>query len=586
MNALVYVSGLILYFFLSVGTARAQEIDKISVQINSKTLNLFLPLELISLPCFMPVEIKTSYNSYSSESSIFGTKWTFNYNLRVKVDGRKLIVVEGDGFENIYQKERNLEEATKAIVDQIIIAQKKIDIKSGGLKSASTYNELKDKLTKETAFRDEQEKKLIGPGAPASPGIYYSFSRGPSTLEMKPDNTFKRSFQNGAFELFDKDGKISKSSDRHGNQIDFAYLGKNLVKINDACGRSMNFSYKQDKASEGLVESIKDSLNRSLTFEYYPGRFLKSFKNAKGDLIEFTYDKIGNMKSYSSTTPAKKKQILAFEYNDLYEVIKESGLNGEETRYKRTFVANNRSHSVSEVSRFKEGKLIAREVQEYKSKEFETTTRYDSKGDTVGKETRKISPITGYPSSILDEAGRGDVLDYDSDTGNLKKKQALPSGETQEFEYETKCNQVKSLKVTRPGQPVAMTTFQFDGSCNLLNAEEKQLNKVTVSISVAWNKQGKIAFLRDKINQQEIAFTYWKYGKPESITLKDVGTLLVKYKIFGDIEKVETFPHGKGKERFAKIDKSGANALILSEVKMALDDMLGFLRPSGLNIGL
>ena len=53
-----------------------------------------------------------------------------------------------------------------------------------------------------------------------------------------------------------------------------------------------------------------------------------------------------------------------------------------------------------------------------------------------------------------------------------------------------------------------------------------------------------------------------------------------------DIEKVDTFPHGKGKDRFKKIETVTANGMILQEVKGALDSILGYLRPSGINIGL
>lgn len=564
----------------------AQNSDRLKVQVNSKTLNLFLPIELLTLPCFMPIEIKTSYNSYASDSSLFGNKWTFNYNLRIRADGPKFVLMEGDGFENVYTKERTLEESKRVLVDQIMVEQRKADVKAGGLKSPAAYDELKRKLMSDATHRAELENKLLGKNRTPQPGTYYSFARGPSTLEFKADGSFKRTFQNGAFDLFDKDGKLTKTSDRHGNSLEFSYLGKNLVKINDVCGRSVSLSYKADKAFEGLVDTIKDTLNRELRFEFTNDRNLRQFRTPKSEVIEFTYDKVGNLKTYALTNASKQRQMISLDYNAQYEVQRESTMDQEEKRYKRTFVANNPNHSVSEITRVKNEKIVSREVQEYKAKEFETITRYDAKGEQVGKETRKISPVTGYPSSILDEAGRGDLFEYDQATGNLLKRQSIPQGEIQEYEYDSKCNQIKKLKVTRPGQPVAETEFKFDPKCNLLSADEKQNGKATVSIGITWNSQGKISFLRDLLGKREIAFTYWKYGKPESITLRDVGTLFVKYTVFGDIEKVDTFPHGMGKKRFEGVDKSASNALILNEVKTALDDILGFLRPSGLNIGL
>ena len=55
---------------------------------------------------------------------------------------------------------------------------------------------------------------------------------------------------------------------------------------------------------------------------------------------------------------------------------------------------------------------------------------------------------------------------------------------------------------------------------------------------------------------------------------------------FGDIENVDTRPHGAGLKRYEKMDRSVANSIILSEVKSALDDLLGFIRPTGVNVGL
>ncbi|MDB5038403.1 MAG: hypothetical protein JWQ35_1931 [Bacteriovoracaceae bacterium] len=559
--------------------------------VNKRTLNFFLPIDHISLPCFMPIEIRGAYNSYAGDSSIFGTKWTFNHNIHVAPDRTRFKVMEGDGFENYYTREKNLEEAKKTLADAIIIAQKKLDSKKGGLKAGNVYDDLKRKLLSDQAFRDEQEAKLLSAPKPLGAGIYYSFSKGPSTLEMKPDGTFVRTFQNKSAEYFNPGGQLVKAADKYGNALSYTYSGKNLVRINDACGGSVSFSYVSTKALEGLVQSLRDSLGREIKYEFFPNRRLKSFRNVQKELVEFTYDTIGNMLTLSITKPPQftkdvQKETVQLAYNAQYEVTKETQPDGREIKYSRSFVANNPNHSLTEISEFQKGKLISREIQEAKLKEFESITKFDGNGKELGKETKKLSPTTGYTTSDLDEHGRGELIDYDANTGNPLRRETVPSGEITEFEYNLGCNQVSKVKTKRAGAVTSEANFNYDVQCNPIKANELEKGKKTVDISLAWNKQGKISFLTDELAKKQIAFTYWKFGKTESITLKDVGTLLVKYSPAGDIEKVDTFPNGKGKDRFKTTDTIAANGVILQEVKSTLDAIMSHLKPSGINIGL
>ncbi len=558
--------------------------------VNFKTLNFFLPVDHLSLPCYMPIEVKAAYNSYAGDMSIFGSKWTFNYNIFIQRVGTHLEVREGDGFSNPYYKEKNLEEANKALAEQLVVARKKADLQNAsGLQPASVYDDYKKRVLTDVTFREEQEEKLLARSRNLSPGMYYSLARGPSTLELKADGSFVRSFQNGASEAFNRDGRIITSTDRNGNSITFAYQGNLLTRANDMCGRYMSFSYKTDKALNGLVSSITDSIGREMKYEYFPEKRLKSVLDPSKRLIEYTYDKDGNMTSISTKLPSpndKNPEVIQLTYNSKGEVETQKGPGKAESRFKRTFVANNPNHSITEIARYANGKLESREVQESKLKEFEQISRFDASGKETKKEIRKISPVTGYPISILDGKGNGELYDYDAQTGNLLKRQTIPAQETLEFAYDDRCNLVTKMITKRAGQPDLLGIFAFDTKCNLLDAKEIIGAKETKSINIRYNAQGKIAFLTNKLMNKEVAFTYWKYGKPDSITLKDVGSLIVTYSALGDIEKVDTYPHGAGKKRFEKTPKNTYQSIILSEVRGALDEMLNYLKPAGVNIGL
>ncbi len=185
--------------------------------VNVRTLNYYFPADdHLALPCFLPIEIKINYNSYSGDSSLFGDKWTFNHNIKVTRMANRLEVTEGDGFQNPYYKERNLEATKESEIEQIIIAQKKADAISGGLKQGTQYEELKRKLRADQTLREETAARMLKP-VPLQAGEYYSLARGPTTLELLADGSYVRKFQNGVKEYFDKSGMLSRTEDRNGN---------------------------------------------------------------------------------------------------------------------------------------------------------------------------------------------------------------------------------------------------------------------------------------------------------------------------------------------------------------------------------
>ncbi|MGA0164601.1 MAG: hypothetical protein ACO3LE_10230, partial [Bdellovibrionota bacterium] len=157
--------------------------------------------------------------------------------------------------------------------------------------------------------------------------------------------------------------------------------------------------------------------------------------------------------------------------------------------------------------------------------------------------------------------------------------------ESIEFKYNPKCNLIQNINRKLPDESQTQLNFTFDSRCNVIEAIENSGKTKTAHVSAEYTPQGKTKFLRDLKNNLEIALTYWEFGKPESITLRNVGTLLVKYQKNGEIEGVDTFPHGAGKERFKDQDPTKYQAVILREVRSALDNILQYLRPAGLSMG-
>lgn len=558
--------------------------------VNNRTLNFFLPVVQLVQPCFSPIEIRAAYNSYSNDSSIFGWKWTFNHNIHVNEAVTHFEITEGDGYINKYTREKNLEEAARALAKKIVIETKKDDAKAGGIKDQAIYDELEKKLVEDKNFREQEAKKRIGTARPLGPGVYYSLSRGQSQLEKKKDGSFVRTFQNGSKEFFNSKGQIVRSEDRNNNWIGYIYQGDSLVRINDMCGRNVNFQYYESPTQKDLVKQINDGLGRIFQYEFDGRKLLTKFTDLnEKKVISYRYDKKGNMleiEQKQQTGEQVQSEVIKLTYNDKLEVASQSGPDESSSVFKRTFVSNNPNHSITTIEKYKGKALEERDVFEYKVGEYEVQSEFDPAGKLLSKKTKRFSSETGYPESIFDESGQGDKFKYDPENGNLLERENNPSGEKMIFTYEKRCNQVNSVVVTRPNKAIVKSEFKFDPKCNVVDATETTGETPTGHVQVVYQQNGKTQFLKDLLNKKELAFTYWQYGKPESITLKDSGTLLVKYEPNGEIKNVDTFPHGEGKKRFASMDASATKRIILKEVQGSLNEMLALLRPAGLKIGL
>lgn len=579
--------------------------QSIEPNVNIRTLNLYLPVQILELPCHKPIEVQAAYNSYSGDSSAFGKKWTFNHNIRIREAETHYELVEGDGFVNEYSREKNLEKAKEVLVDQILVEKRKQDAQKGQLQEDEEYEKYKKRLKSDKSFREQQAENLITRPRPLRAGEYYSLSRGRTVLEKNEDGSFERRFQNGSIEKFNSNGRIVRSQDRNGNQLKYRYHNDRISRIEDGCNGKVEFRYYSESPKSGLIREIEDNHERKWTFEYSDERELKGFEGPEKE-VAFRYDSDSNMIEIKHDEGS-----LSFSYNDRYEVEEQKGPGELRQTFERSFVAENPNHSLTELTKFQGDSMEAREVHEFQTGEYEIVTKFDDEGDKVSEKTTRFSSETGYPVSILDSRGHGDQFEYD-ETGNLLSRESLPSGETMNFEYHDRCEQITEITVERANQPLRRTDYTYDDSCNVVTAKEKQIQIVENSdesdeadhekteedkepqtkesivgwIEVKYNERGKTTFIHDRHNEQDIAFTYWDKGKPESITLRDTGTLLVEYDAFGEITEVNTFPHGQGEERFADTPENQYQNTILQEIRASLDEMLAYLRPAGLHIGI
>ena len=538
------------------------------VEVNKRTLNCFVQIGLVKLPCYVPIEIQLSYNSYSGESSIFGKKWTFNQNAYLKRDGLALTVIEGDGFEHRYVVQENLRSASDAEIAQLVKLRMQTDELTGGPADNKVYEDYRKRLAQDQDFRHEQLRSIYQ-GVPLSAGIYRSFSRGSSTVKKRQDGNYVRAVQ-ARVEEFNTDGLLVRSRDRNGNTLTYTYSGGKLQRIADDCGGFVEFSVD---SKSGLITSMVDSSGQRISFEHDTNKCLTAYTIGQRKM-QFEYDVIGNLLNWSLNAGQRE----SFEYNEGGEVvIQTSGT--RRMNYKRRFMEGRKDASGTEIEIFQDGRLARREVHDFEYGQKEAFKAYDVQSSLRESEVRLLSPKTGMPLSILKDDGTGQEFEYDS-AGRITKQTIVPTGRAVTFVYGEQCEEPALLRIAQPGKAEREFIVSFDNRCNKSEVEERVNGRTRARLRLSYTRG-----LTEEINawfpdeEYTLRIEYGPHLKPERVTLVDVGSIQVSYDKELNISRTTTSPHGKGTERWRGV--AGAESFIVPQIKAKQDRVFEILHQPG-----
>ena len=123
--------------------------------------------------------------------------------------------------------------------------------------------------------------------APTVEGPAYGSPAGDfSTLEKLPDGTFRRTFPDQTFHVFNSFHHLASITDRNGNQTQYQYDGaQRLVAIVDPAGLQTTMTYTGER-----VTAITDPANRSTALEYDAAGNLVKITDPDGSTRQFEYD--------------------------------------------------------------------------------------------------------------------------------------------------------------------------------------------------------------------------------------------------------------------------------------------------------
>ena len=521
--------------------------------VNLKNGNFYISYTDIIVPGGgNDLEIVRTYNSKSTEKGWFGFGWgsDFETYLSIGADGSVVVHENGSGALTRFTPKETVdaEAASKKIIEAM---RKKTTI------SAQVAESLVEKLKNDAELRQAYGRKFNVTAELAAGTKLFSNTRGIQELHVVKDG-YKRVFNDGKVELFNKDGKLSKITNKYGYAIEFVYDGGILKSIKNSQAKQLFFDWYAD----GKVKHVWSAGDKK-TFYKYKGDDLVESTDVGGNKFVYSYDTNHNLTSIGYNDDSKMQIKYTAKTQFVEEIVSR---NGESTKYEYGSNPKNPEYHYWTVVKKKgvTGKEVANRY------EYEIKTRPDGSDYTyrILTEINGLKTETFYteccslPSKII----RGDrvtTFDY-HDNGLLKKKESN-NGEFVKLEYHKEFN-----KITKVNSNKGWTEFEYDKSGNL----SKAVNNDGMSVALVYDRHGRITKMLDhnkKTNERRaLSFKYNAQGKPVEIAMDKVGKINVSYDNCGEIKKVES--------------KAGHKMAL--QVTQAFQSLLSIVKPAGVNLNM
>jgi YD repeat-containing protein len=521
--------------------------------VNLKNGNFYVSYTDIVVPGGgKKLEITRTYNSRSADDGWFGLGWgsDFETYITVSADGSVIVHENGSGASTRF--------TPKTAVDPKVAADKIVSIlKSKNSLPDKAASELASKLVKDAELRRDYEAKLDIQTKIADGTILYSNERGMQEVHKTSDG-YKRVYSDGKVELFNNNGKLTKTTEKSGYSISLNYKGKELESIKDSQAKQLFFSWYPD----GKVKNIWSAGDKKVEYKFKDKDLIES-KDIEDNLYKYSYDTNHNLVKigYSDSTEMKinydsKTQMVA-SINDK---------NGEVTKYEYGQNPKNPEFhywTIVTAPGF-DGKPVANRYEyEIKTKPDGSQYTYRILTEINNLKTETIySECCGLPLKI----SRGkEVTNFEYNAKGLLLKKNSTNGEFVNIDYDDSIN-----KITKVVNNAGWTQFTYDKQGNLAKA----LNSAGKAVLLVYDRNGRITKMVDndsKTNEKRtLSFIYNALGKPVEISMDNVGKINVDYDNYGEIKKVES--------------KAGHKMAL--QVTQAFQNLLSIVKPAGVNLQL
>jgi YD repeat-containing protein len=522
--------------------------------VNLKNGNFYISYTDIIVPGGgHDLKVVRTYNSRATEKGWFGFGWGSDYEtfLTVSADGSVVVHENGSGALTRFTPKSAVDPAAAA--DKIIEAMRKKTTVTD--KVAET---LKKKLMGDAEIRQAYARKFDVQAKLAAGTVLYSNTRGLQEVHKEKEG-FKRVYNDGKTEYFNKDGKLTKIKDKNGYTVSFDYeKGGVLKSIKDSQAKQLFFSWYPD----GKIKEVW-SVGDKKVFYKYKGDDLIETKDIAGNIFKYSYDGQHNMIGIDYADGSQKSINYDKKTQFVTEIVDR---NKESTNYE--YGANPKNPD------FHYWTVVTKKTpngKEAKNKyEYEIKTRPDGSQYTY----RILTEINGFKTetiyseccSLPLKITRGNhVTTFEYNKKGLLTSKTSTKGDFVKLEYHDKFN-----KITRVVNNKGWTNFEYDKKGNL----SKATNATGKSVLLIYDRKGRITKMvdYDKGTKQKrtLTFKYNALGKPVEIAMGEVGKINVAYDNYGEIKKVES--------------KSGHKMAL--QVTQAFQSLLSIVKPAGVNLNM
>jgi len=519
--------------------------------VNLKNGNFYLSYTDIVVPgSGKKLELTRTYNSKSTDVGWFGFGWgsEFETKLELSADGSVVIHEHGSGAKTRF--------TPKTPIDGVLAATKIVnELKKKTSLSEKSASDLITKLANNSELRHNYAvnagiQETLAPGT-----VLYSDDRGPQELHATPEG-FRRSHSDGRNDFFNKQGQLTKVTDKAGYFIGLTYKNGVLESIKDSHAKQIFFSWNTD----GLVKEVWSAGDKKASYRYDDNDLIYS-KDVGDNVYQYAYDKSHNL---SKIGYADKTELKITYDTKTFFVTEVTDRNGENTKYQYGSNSSNpENHYWTIVTKIGfDGKPVNNRY-EYEIKTTSDGTRYTYKVITEISDVKTIT-IYNEQSLPLKIARNNHVTNFEYNREGLLTKKTSTSGDFVNIEYDSKINKI--IKVVNND---GTTLFEYDPKGNLVKAT----NNSGKTVFLIYDSKGKISKMVDQesaTDRRVLAFKYNSLGKPVEIEMEKVGKINVAYDNYGEIKKV---------------DSSAGHKMAL-QVTQAFQNLLTIVKPAGVNLNL
>jgi YD repeat-containing protein len=536
------------------------------------------------------LELSRSYNSITAinESKgwlgAFGWGWTslFETVLTLTAD-RNVILRDGATGNTLVFRSEKEDPKLKAVFLEDIKRAYFSEIKGKLVSDTEAKKlELPEKISKrlktDALYRAELALKYKLKGTVPNGQTLISTEYGYQTIEFK-NNSWVRE-KDGITQIFDKEGRLTRQTDKAGNLLEFNYSPNQkyqLAEIHDKNRSiSLKFTWRQDHVFE-----VVDNKNNKAQYRFDSNSNLVQSIDSNQQVYQYKYtDKkfphLITRIDYASetTTTGPVFRELRYDENGLVTYHREK--DGTETKYtygkNPNDPENNFWTKIVKIS----GKNREEVQEDYTIKTRPDGTKYlyrqESK-DKTGVITTLFTSCCGKPQEVT---RNGTTTKYKYYPNGLLKEKISPT-ENIFIEYDPLWEKVSKIDLTG-----VIYKYEYDKKRGTIILATKTSTDKKEIVKLNYDKEGRVSDIQDEKNGR-MSFQYASVGgRPSLISKKGIGAIQITYDQLGRVKASETILESK-KDRKPSLVQSKE---VLKKVMDGFQEYLEIIRPAKAGVDL